>query len=63
MTPEEKAQFLVHDFTHSAISDTHQVAWAKMNAIKCVKHIINAVPEVINIREYWIEVKEEIEKI
>ena len=65
MTPKEKAHDLKSDF-----ADINRNSFtARSNAIRCVDEIIEAVKflqygvEYINVRDYWAEVKEEIEKL
>lgn len=35
--PKEMAKVLIKEFWHSAFTDENAFAWAKMNAIKCIK--------------------------
>jgi hypothetical protein len=66
MTPKEKAQYLVESMTFTC----RECDNAKLAALIAVEEIINTGPlkmidwgEIISDKPYWIEVKQEIEKL
>jgi hypothetical protein len=70
MTPEEKADYLIHSF--STWEGTHDFEYAVIHSKFCVNQIIDEINEIDSILSeggilnknlnYWQEVKNEIEK-
>jgi hypothetical protein len=70
MTPEEKADYLIHSF--STWEGTHDFEYAVIHSKFCVDQIIDEINEIDSILSeggllnknlnYWQEVKNELEK-
>ncbi len=70
MTPEEKADYLIHSF--STWEGTHDFEYAVIHSKFCVNQIIDEINEIDSILSeggilnknlnYWKEVKNQIEK-
>jgi hypothetical protein len=70
MTPEEKADYLIHSFSNW--EGTHDFEYAVIHSKFCVNQIIDEINEIDSILSeggilnknlnYWQEVKNEIEK-
>jgi hypothetical protein len=66
MTPKEKAKELIYKyeyFVRMYNDDTPRKDMQKKSALIAVDEIINNLPLISEIQEYWMNVKQEIEKL
>ena len=61
MTPKEKAIEIYHQMLNAGKGYTSDYL-AGQCAYIAVQTVIDATPEIINVREYWNEVKKELYK-
>lgn len=65
MTAKDKAKELVEKFKNRSIElgNTHSQLMAEANALIAVDEVMNNLPLISEIKDYWEEVKQEIEKL
>jgi hypothetical protein len=62
MTPKEKATQLIYAFEAFTDRD-NEYEFAKQCALIAVDEIRDNIPFISDIQQYWIDVKQEIEKL
>jgi hypothetical protein len=62
MTPKDKAQQLIYAFEAFTDKD-NELEFAKQCAYIAVDEIRDNIPFISDIQQYWIDVKQEIEKL
>ena len=62
MTPKDKAQQLIYAFEAFTDRD-NELEFAKQCAAIAVDEIRDNIPLISDIQQYWIDVKQEIEKL